>query len=402
MIIAGLLLGVMSIVDTLSYGVRTAGVSTKRLAISLSLFNIIVIVSRLSNMAVMPVLGNFPDKVFKSAYTAQQVLAALRIDLVFVVGGVILGGLLTPSFIKITKRGIEVLEDKGSLPPTIWYGLVRFWRLPKYFCFPSLARTKDYLDYRTIPLKFLIFNIFVTCFYSIGVMSTILAASWDHSVAVTTAMLSGIVNGIATLLLFGIVDPPAAVLVDNCIVGKRPEAHAKTMNLYLVLTRLTGCMLAIALLPLMANYVLSAAHWVDRVFTSSPAEAVLIGQVETEHDGISYTFSVDQSGNAANFKLVIENQREASVDFEYVSGAKFDFAVVTEGNTVWSRNSGLRFTQALETTTLNPGARLFFSGQWQPPPGFLPPGSSPLVFEARHLWSGNETTLGFEIPWESW
>ena len=41
-LIAGTLLAVMSVVDTLTYGVRTAGVITKRLAISLALFNILV------------------------------------------------------------------------------------------------------------------------------------------------------------------------------------------------------------------------------------------------------------------------------------------------------------------------------------------------------------------------
>lgn len=401
-LIAGLLLGIMSVVDTLSYGVRTAGVITKRLAISLSLFNIIVIFSRLSNMAVMPVLGNFPDKVFKTVYTAPQVLAALQIDLLFVVGGVILGGLLTPSFINITKRGIEVLELKGSLPPTIWHGLRRAWRLPGYFKLPSISGVRKYLDYSSIPTRFLVFNIFVTCFYSIGVMSTILAASWDHSVAVTTAMLSGIVNGIATLLLFGIVDPPAAVLVDNCIVGKRPESHAKTMNLFLILTRLVGCMLAIPLLPLMATYVLTAAHWVDDVFATSQTETVILGHVETEWDEIHYTFTVENTGTKSVFKLEVRNMANTAQEITYNSGAQFDFLVMDGSQTLWNRNEGLRFTQAIETFVLKPGAAIFFKAQWEPPPGFPPPGDTPLSVEAVHLWAGNETTVGFEVGRANW
>jgi hypothetical protein len=97
-------------------------------------------------------------------------------------------------------------------------------------------------------------------------MSTILAASLDHSLASTTTNLSGIVNGIATILLFTMVDPPAAVVIDQCIASKRPDVHAKTMNVYLVATRLAGCLLAIALLPSMSLYVMAAARWVDAYF----------------------------------------------------------------------------------------------------------------------------------------
>ena len=122
-LVAGCFLGVMSIVDTLAYGVRTAGVLTKRLAISLSLFNILMIFSRLSNMFQAPIIGNFPDKVNKGAYTAADVLTGLRIDLLFVVGGVIIGALITRTMIQVTQRGINVMEAKGSLPPTFLHGL---------------------------------------------------------------------------------------------------------------------------------------------------------------------------------------------------------------------------------------------------------------------------------------
>jgi hypothetical protein len=265
-LLAGVLLGVMSIVDTLSYAVRTAGVLTKRLAISLALFNILVIFSRTSNLASAPILGNFPDKVNQGVYAAADVLKALRVDLLFIVAGVLVGALITPSVIGAFGRGIKVLEEKGSLPPTVWYALVRFWRIKDYLRLPNFSRLPQYFDFRSLPIGFLIFNIFVTCFYSIGVMSTVLAASWNHALAGTAIMLSGIVNGIATILLFVIVDPPAAVVIDQCIVDKRPTADAKTMNVCLIATRLAGCLLAIGLLPMMAHYVLAAAHWVDTFF----------------------------------------------------------------------------------------------------------------------------------------
>src|SRR5512144_2718804 len=137
-VIAGLLLGLMSVVDTLAYGVRPSGVLTRKLAISLSLFNILVMASRLSNMFSAPILGNFPDKVYQGTYSAAQVLAALRLDLLFVVGGVISGALLMPSLVKLFERGIAILEQLGSLPRTLWYGLRRLHHLPRYLAAPRV------------------------------------------------------------------------------------------------------------------------------------------------------------------------------------------------------------------------------------------------------------------------
>src|SRR5215213_1101798 len=111
-VIAGVMLFVMSVMDTLAYGVRTAGVLTRRLAISLSLFNSLVVFSRLSNMAQAPILGNFPDKVFKGDYTLAEVLYALRVDLLFVVAGVVVGAIAMRTFIRLFRRGIEEMEKR--------------------------------------------------------------------------------------------------------------------------------------------------------------------------------------------------------------------------------------------------------------------------------------------------
>ena len=254
----------MSVVDTLAYGVRTAGVYMRRLAISLSLFNILVTFSRLSNMIQAPFLGRMADDVDQGLYTSDKVLVGLRIDLLLIILGVVTGAILMPTFVRLARRGIEVLEKKGNLAGTAFYGLSRVWRFPHYWSLP-INQLKGLTDLGSIPYNFLIWNIFVTCFYSIGVMSTVLAASWDHSVSGTCILLSGIVNGIATMLLFIVVDPPSAIVVDKCINGERPVRDALVLNMYLVATRLVGTALAVVALPFMARYVLTVAHWVKGI-----------------------------------------------------------------------------------------------------------------------------------------
>jgi hypothetical protein len=394
-LLAGALLGLMSVVDTLAYGVRTAGVLTRKLAISLSLFNILVVISRLSNMFSAPILGNFPDKVYQGVYTPAQVQVGLRADLLFVVAGVICGALLMPTYIRMFQRGIQLLEQLGTLPRTLTYGLRRIGHLRRYLAVPKLSYLSVYSDFRVLPYQVLVYNIFVTCFYSIGVMSTVLAASLDHSVAGTAILLSGIVNGIATMTLFIIVDPPAAVVVENCITGKRPVSHAKIMNVTLVITRLTGCLLALLLLPIMSQYVLAAAHWVDRAFSSG--KAVLHGEASAKCNGLDYQFKlVEQPTGGYLLELSVHNNTSEAHEMAFASAARYEFSVRLNASVVWRSSQGLRFTQALENETLGAHRSVVYKSHW---PGALPSAGRgqrlQVQVEARHLLIPEPVVLQF-------
>jgi len=364
-LIAGTLLAVMSVVDTLSYSMRTAGVLTKRLAISLALFNILVIFSRLSNMFSAPVLGNLPDKVEQGIYLESDVLAGLRFALLFVIGGVIVGALITPGVVRIFSRAIEVMERLGSLPPTVGYMLRRVHHFPRYFILPRLRHILNNLDFRGLPLGFLVFNIFVTCFYSIGVLSTVLAASWNHDVSGTAILLSGIVNGIATLLLFLIVDPPAAVVIDSCISGSRPVSQAKAMNLYLVLTRLVGCLLALVLLPPMGRYVLTAAEWVDNYF--SEGKAVLVAESTTLRAGTRFDLKALRSPEGElNLDLTIKNTTAEFLVLADSQPLGVDFAVSVDGEPIWQTPASPPPGQDAAGTSIAPHKSKHYRARWRP------------------------------------
>jgi hypothetical protein len=288
-----------------------------------------------------------------------------------------------------------VLEDVGTLPKTILYGLRHLREFPRQFRAPKLRYLKEYSDVRVLPYQFLIYNVFVTCFYSIGVMSTVLAASVDHSVAGTAILLSGIVNGIATMTLFIIVDPPAAVVVENCISGKRPVSHVKTMNVSLTTTRLLGCLLALALLPWMSQYVLSAAHWVDRTFAAD--RAVLVGQASAQCDGLDYDFRVmQQSSGEYHFELRVHNNKNTMHTLAYNSGAMYEFSVNSGKTLLWSSSTGKRFTQALESHVLNPHQSVKYDGVWDGAiPGALPDSEARATIKATHLLAPEPVVLEF-------
>jgi hypothetical protein len=273
-IFVAVLVGFMAMVDTLALSIRTSGAITKRLASSIALFNLIIVFARLSNMIQAPIVGNMADKTAVPDPVIRDALVnALMLKIHFIILattiGTVLGALLTPTFVRIFTRLLEVFEEVRTLPRVVLYLLhpKRWLRAHKYFVWPFHGRLVEYFrSIRRLPLDFIAFMVLVTAFYTVGVLSTIYAGALNPSLRATAVTLSGIVNGIATFLLFILVDPPAAMITDQCINGQRPLEDVKVMNLYLVVARFTGTIIAQFIVGTMAFYVMYVAGWVDKLF----------------------------------------------------------------------------------------------------------------------------------------
>jgi hypothetical protein len=273
-IVVALLIGFMATIDTLALSIRTSGALTKRLAIALSLFNLIIVFSRLSNLVQAPIVGNMADKTVVDDPALQQILInALQWKIHIIIGattiGTLLGASLTPTFVRIFTRMIAVFEQVRTIPRLVLYLLNprRWLHVRKYLASPLTNRTSSYLKSITrLPLDFICFQVLVTAFYTVGVLSTIFAAALHPQLRATAVTLSGIVNGIATFLLFILVDPPAAMITDQVINEKRPITDIKVMNTYLVTARFAGTILAQFLLVVTASWVIYVAELVNNLF----------------------------------------------------------------------------------------------------------------------------------------
>ncbi len=268
------LIGFMAVVDTLALSIRTAGAITKRLAVALALFNLVVIFARISNLIQAPIVGNMVDKTVVSdpvlhQQLVEQLFLKLRIIIAATSVGTVVGALFTPSFVNMFSVMIKVFEEVRTLPRTA-IALLKPSRLRELAgCLRKPFSPRLILYFKLVkklPPEFLIFQMLVTAFYTVGVLSTIYAAALAPELRATAVNLSGIVNGIATMLLFILVDPTAALITDQCITDIRPVEHAKSMNLYLVIFRFLGTILAQFIIILTAYFVLWAARLVNSIF----------------------------------------------------------------------------------------------------------------------------------------
>jgi Alternate to MurJ len=243
-----------------AYAARLAGVQTKRIATSISLFNLFVTTGRLANLFMAFFVGPLSDEAGNgvarlqsapSAVAAWQHAFEVQLRLIVLAGtaGMIVFALFLPMFTYLFRRGVRSFEARGSVPhslirlvsPAVLADVLRSQRLPR------LAELRAF-DWRVLPSRLLIFNTVVMCVYAIGVQASFLASVLDVRVARTAISLSGVVNGVGTIAFTLFVDPTSAIITDQAIHGKRSVEEVRSMVFYLSLTAIVGSLLSQAIL----------------------------------------------------------------------------------------------------------------------------------------------------------
>ncbi|MFJ7666007.1 lipid II flippase Amj family protein [Lysinibacillus sp. NPDC097195] len=243
-------------IETLAYAVRLSGARVRLLASALSLFNIMVMVSRLANMMQQPFTGSLVD-----AAPADNALAFVENQYRVIIGaasvGTLLGILLLPTFVAIFSRGIiHLAEERGSIPALLKKGLTFDYvrRGIKHIHKPSFTYLKG-MGLRDIPVKLFVINILITAIYTIGVLSALYAALLVPDLSSTAAMASGLINGMATILLIIFIDPKISILADDVINKRGSYIDLKKASVMMITSRFLGTILAQVLFIPGAHYV---------------------------------------------------------------------------------------------------------------------------------------------------
>lgn len=252
------------------YSMRLAGIRTKQIAISLSFVTSALLVSRLSNMGQAPLLGLMVDSTITMASpTALQLLESqFRLVIFAAFIGSSFGAFLTPTFVALLQKAIFRFLENGSFigtalsafHPKNTLNIIRSFRIP------SLQTFKD-ISFSRLPKTFLFMNILVTSIYTIGVLCALLAGAYLPDLRSTAIQLSGIVNGIATILLAIVVDPTGARITDQAAHGSRPESDVKSVVFFLLFGRIIGTLLVAQLIFMpFTDYIILATKWIAAYF----------------------------------------------------------------------------------------------------------------------------------------
>ncbi|HEX7055729.1 MAG TPA: lipid II flippase Amj family protein [Bacilli bacterium] len=230
-------------VDTLSYAVRLAGVRTGKLAVSLSLTGMIVLVSRTSNMIQAPFAGKIIDMARKSANFDPEFV--FRIIIAASSFGTILAILLFPTIVNISAKAIDRLEVAGSIPQLL-RASVQIDKLKRVrgFFVPPKWEMLSRMRLGGVPKRLMLLNCVVTAVYTIGVLSALYASYLVPELGTATSQSSGLINGFATVILIVLIDPQVALLTDRTIRGESRKSELNKMFATLMLSRFVGTLLA--------------------------------------------------------------------------------------------------------------------------------------------------------------
>jgi hypothetical protein len=240
--------------ETLTYSLRLAGVRLGKLAVALSLSGIILLISRTANMVQAPLTGKIID--FAKHNADYNLIYHLRMIIAASTVGTLVALYLFPSAVLLSSRVISHLEVAGSIPQLI-RSSVSFQKINNartYLRLPKLSMLSR-LRIGGIPKRLVILNCLVTAIYTIGVLAALLASTYTTQYAIAASQSSGLINGIATILLTILIDPQIGLITDKVLRGEKEISTLNKIFGLFMISRLMGTVLAQLLL-------VPAAHWI--------------------------------------------------------------------------------------------------------------------------------------------
>lgn len=239
--------------ETLSYSVRYAGVKINKITVALALTGIIVLVSRTANLIQAPLTAKFVD--YAKINPSFDFLGYLRFIILASSIGTLIAIVLFPTFVNIFVRVISKLEVAGSLPKLITSVTIGQLKNTKYYIKKPSFKIRQF-RYLGIPKRFILLNVVVTAFYTIGVLSSLYAAYLLPELSTTASQASGLINGIATILLTIFIDPQLGLITDKALHNEESKNQLGKIYVLLMVSRFFGTMLAqVVIIP--AAYLIS-------------------------------------------------------------------------------------------------------------------------------------------------
>ena len=231
---------VIHLIGTLSYSARIAGVRMRKIAISFSLFNVLVLISRLSNSFQQPLLAKRIEENIKHGYDSIPSID-FRIILIAATVATIVGTLLIPTFQRLFSKAIEKFSIDRSIPKLLLHSFTKYGvrQLKESLAFPKSQN----LQISKLPsgiIIILLINTIGSAIWTVGVLSSLYAGYLVPDLRVTANSLSSIVNGLSTLLMFIVVDPFLSLLTDDTVDTKLSDSTFRKSITLFAASRLLG------------------------------------------------------------------------------------------------------------------------------------------------------------------
>lgn len=246
-----LLTFVIHVVGTLAYAVRIAGVRTRRIAISFSLFNILALVSRTSNSFQGPFLAKRIESRLLGGAASSSMLSDFRWLLAMASIATVIGAVAVPTFQRLFSAAVRHFQLNRSMPRLVMsvFNARGVSAIASSTRIPSRANLTQ-LGTGGISMPVIGLNVVAMSLWTLGVFASLYAGYLKPELRVTCSNLSSVINGVATILMFVFIDPQVSVMTDDVIEGRISDGRFRRAVTSLLGARLAGTVLAqLLLLP---------------------------------------------------------------------------------------------------------------------------------------------------------
>lgn len=252
---------IIHIIGTLAYSVRIAGIRTRRIAVSLALFSILMLLSRTSNSFLGPFLAKRVETGIDQHVAASTLLGDFRWLLFSASLATILGAILIPTFQRAFCRAVEHFQVHRSVPKLLLHAVFKggLSYLKTSASLPKPANVTGLRQKSGVSVSMTAMNVIATALWTVGVFAALYAGVLDPSVRVTSSTLSSIINGGATIMMAVFIDPHMSGMTDDVIEGKIEESQFRRTVVWLVGSRLAGTLIAQFLLVPSAVVIVGVA-----------------------------------------------------------------------------------------------------------------------------------------------
>ncbi len=252
---------IIHIIGTLAYSVRIAGIRTRRIAVSLALFSILMLLSRTSNSFLGPFLAKRVETGIDQHVAAGTLLGDFRWLLFSASLATLVGAILIPTFQRAFCRAVEHFQVHRSVPKLLLHAVFKggLSYLRTSASLPKPANVTGLREKSGVSISMTAMNVIATALWTVGVFAALYAGVLDPSVRVTSSTLSSIINGGATIMMAVFIDPHMSGMTDDVIEGKIEESQFRRAVVWLVGSRLAGTLIAQFLLVPSAVVIVGVA-----------------------------------------------------------------------------------------------------------------------------------------------
>jgi hypothetical protein len=250
----------IQLIGALAYAARIAGVRTGRIAVSFALFNVLVLLSRLSNGFLGPFLASRIENALANG-TGNHLLHDFRLVLASATAATIVGTIMVPTVQRWFSAAIDQFQEHRSVGRLMLHAFARggVGYLKQTATRPRITHLTDLAKPRGISLRVIFLNVIAQALLTVGVIASLYAGYLYPEYRVTASQLSAIVNGMATLMLFIMIDPQLSVMTDDVVAGHVSEPVFRRTIVWLSLSRVGGTLLAQLLFVPASLLVVAAA-----------------------------------------------------------------------------------------------------------------------------------------------